>query len=109
MSTAHFEVTTAALRSAAASLGDRGETATQIGTKAKAADVDAKAWGALGLGLGLYAGYTAMRDSADHCIAEVSSFLADATSALQDTARDYDQADQAGGQLFSAIHDGLDE
>ncbi len=109
MSQSQFEVTTAALRSAAASLGDRGDTATQIGVKAKGADVDTKAWGALGFGLGLYTGYTAVRDCADRSIAEVSSFLADAKSALAATARDYDEADQAGGQLFSAIHDGLAE
>ncbi len=108
MSQSQFEVTTAALRSAAARLGGRGDTAEQIGTKAKGADVDTKAWGALGLGLGLYAGYTSARDSADRSIAQVSSFLADARSALQATARDYDEADQAGGQLFSAVHDGLD-
>ena len=102
-----FEVTTATLRSVAASLGDRSEAAAQIGDKAKAADVEPKSWGALGLGLGLYANYTSARNSADRSIAEVRSFLADAKTALESTARDYDEADQAGGQLFSSIHEAM--
>ena len=102
-----FEVTTATLRSVAGSLGDRSDTVAKIGERAKDADVDTKAWGALGLGLGLYAGYTSARNSADHSIAEVGSFLSDAKAALESTARDYDEADRAGGQLFTSIHDGM--
>lgn len=102
-----FEVTTATLRSVAGSLGDRSDTAAQIGDKAKEADVDTKSWGALGLGLGLYANYTSARTSADRSIAEVTAFLTDAKSALESTARDYDEADHAGGQMFTAIHDGI--
>lgn len=102
-----FEVTTATLRSVAGTLGDRSETAAQIGDKTKEADVDTKSWGALGLSLGLYANYTSARNSADHSIAEVKAFLADAKTALESTARDYDDADRAGGQMFSAIHDGM--
>jgi uncharacterized protein YukE len=102
-----FEVTTSTLRSVAAQLGDRSDTATQIGGKAKEADVDTKSWGALGLGLGLYAGYTSARTSADHSIAEVQAFLSDAKNALESTARDYDEADRAGEQLFTTIHDGM--
>ena len=64
MTANQFEVTTATLRSVAGTLGDRSDTATQIGGKAKDADVDTKSWGALGLGLGLYAGYTSARGSA---------------------------------------------
>ena len=103
----HFEVTTAALRSVAGSLGDRSDTAAQIGDKTKEADVDTKAWGALGLGLGLYANYTSARNGADGSIAEVKAFLTDARTALESTARDYDEADRAGGQMFTAIHDGM--
>lgn len=102
-----FEVTTATLRSVAASLGDHSDTAAQIGDKAKAADVDPKSWGALGLGLGLYANYTSARSSADRSIAEVQSFLADAKIALESTARDYDEADRAGGRLFTTIHEAM--
>lgn len=102
-----FEVTTATLRSVAASLGDRSDTAAQIGDKTKAADVEPKSWGALGLGLGLYSDYTSARTSADRSIAEVTAFLADARTALESTARDYDEADRAGGQLFTTIHEGM--
>jgi DNA-binding protein YbaB/uncharacterized protein YukE len=107
MSGNDFEVTTATLRSVAGSFGDRADTAGQIGDRAKDADVDTKAWGALGLGLGLYAGYTSARDSADRSIAEVTTFLTDAKAALESTARDYDEADRSGGQMFAAIHDGM--
>jgi len=105
----HFEVTTATLRSVAGTLGDRADTAAQIGDKATAADVDTKSWGVLGLGLGLYANYTSARNSADRSIAEVTAFLTDAKTALESTARDYDDADQAGGRLFDTIHHGMAE
>jgi uncharacterized protein YukE len=104
-----FEVTTATLRSVAGSLGDRADTAAQIGDQAEAADVDTKSWGALGLGLGLYANYTSARTGADRSIAEVRAFLTDAKTALESTARDYDDADQAGGHLFTTIHNGIEQ
>ena len=102
-----FEVTTQSLRATAGSFGDRADTAAQIADKAEAADVDAKSWGALGLSLGLYAGYTSARGSADRSIGEVRTFLTDAGAALQNTARDYDEADRAGGTLFADIETGL--
>jgi uncharacterized protein YukE len=102
-----FTVTTATLREVATQLGERAEEADQIAGKAKQADVDTKSWGLLGLGLGLYANYTSARDTANASIAKISSFLTDAQSALQNTARDYDQADQAGGALFESIHQEL--
>lgn len=105
MTADHFQVHTPTLRSVAARLGDRADTAGAISDKAKEADVDEKSWGALGLGLGLYSGYTSARTSADRSIGEISSFLTDARSALEASARDYDEADQAGGQLFGTIHD----
>jgi hypothetical protein len=95
------------LRSVAAGLGDRAADAHQIADKAKDADVDTKSWGLLGLGLGLYAGYTSARDTANRSIAEVGSFLTDAQSALQNTARDYDDADRSGSTLFDGIADGM--
>lgn len=101
----YFEVTPSILRSVAGNVGEQAATADRINARAQAADVDTKSWGALGLGLGLYAGYTSMRSSADRSIAEVRSFLQHATSALQSTARDYEEADHAGAQLFSAIRD----
>ena len=107
MTADEFEVTTAALRAVAGRLGDRSDTAARIGDKARAADVDTASWGALGLGLGLYTDYTSARTSADHSIAEVTAFLTDARTALESTARDYDDADRAGGQLFTTIHNGL--
>ncbi|HEY2271292.1 MAG TPA: hypothetical protein VGH30_00850, partial [Jatrophihabitantaceae bacterium] len=75
--------------------------------KAKDADVATKSWGLLGLGLGLYSGYTSARDTADRSIAEVGTFLADAQTALQNTARDYDEADRSGGKLFNGISEGM--
>jgi uncharacterized protein YukE len=107
MSSDQFEVTTASLRAAAGNLGDRAETAGGIADCARAADVGAKSWGGLGLGLGLYAGYTAVRDSADHGIGAVQTFLTDAKTALESSARDYDEADHAGGRMFSDIGNGL--
>lgn len=108
MSGDQFEVTTAALRSIAGRLGGHADTAGQIAATAAEADVDTKSWGALGLGLGLYAGYTSARSSADRSIAEVRSFLTDAQTAVESSARDYDQADEAGGTMFSSIHSGMD-
>lgn len=102
-----FQVTTATLRSVAGTFADRADEAGQIADKAKQADVDTKSWGLLGLGLGLYAGYTSARNAADHSIGEVKSFLTDAKAALESTARDYDEADQAGGQLFGDIDRGM--
>ena len=102
-----FEVTTESLRATADTLGDRAATAAQIADKATAADVGARSWGALGLSLGLYAGYTSARESADRSIGEVKTFLADAGAALQNTARDYDEADRAGGAIFADIGSGL--
>jgi uncharacterized protein YukE len=107
MSGDQFEVTTASLRSAAGTLGDRAEEARQLAEKANDANVDTKSWGLLGLGLGLYSGYTSARDTANHSIGEVTSFLSDAQTALQSTARDYDDADHAGGKLFGTISDGM--
>jgi hypothetical protein len=103
-----FEVTTATLRSVAGTLGDRAEDSRQLADKAKEADVDTKSWGLLGLGLGLYDNYTSVRDTADQSIGQVTSFLTDAQTALQSTARDYDDADQCGGQLFGDIGQGMD-
>jgi hypothetical protein len=99
-----FQVTTATLRSVAGQLGDAGDEAGRIADRAKDADVETKSWGLLGLGLGLYAGYTSARDTANGSIGKVKTFLADAERALQNTARDYDDADKAGGQLFGTIH-----
>ena len=107
MATDRFEVTTESLRATAGTLGDRADTAAQIADKAKAADVDTKSWGALGLSLGLYAGYTSARDNADRSIGEVKTFLTDAKTALENTARDYDEADRAGDVLFADIESGL--
>jgi hypothetical protein len=103
MTSSHFQVTTATLRTVAGTLGDRAEDARQLAEKAKDADVDTKSWGLLGLGLGLYGNYTSARDSADRSIGEVTAFLTHAQAALQSTARDYDAADQAGEQLFGDI------
>jgi hypothetical protein len=108
MSTDKFEVTTATLRSVAGTLGDRAEDSSQLADKAKEADVDTKSWGLLGLSLGLYAGYTTARDTADHSIGEVTAFLTDARTALQSTARDYDAADRSGGELFGDIAQAMD-
>jgi hypothetical protein len=107
MTSNQFEVTTASLRTAAGSLAGHAESAGQIAEHARTADVDTKAWGALGLGLGLYAGYTSARTSADRSIGEVQAFLTDAKTALQSSARDYDEADQAGGKIFDDIHKGM--
>jgi uncharacterized protein YukE len=107
MSGNQFGVTTATLRSVAGTLGDRAEESRQLADKAKEADVATKSWGLLGLGLGLYSGYASARDTADRSIGEVTSFLTNAQTALQSTARDYDEADQAGGQLFGTISDGM--
>ena len=107
MATDEFEVTTESLRATAGTFGDRADTADRIAGKAEAADVDTKSWGALGLSLGLYSGYTAARDSADRSIGEVKAFLTDTKSALENTARDYDEADRAGGTIFSDIESGL--
>jgi uncharacterized protein YukE len=103
MTSNQFEVTTATLRSVANTLGDRAEDSRQLADKAKDADVDTTSWGLLGLGLGLYSNYTSARDTADKSISEVTAFLTDAQAALQSTARDYDNADQCGGQLFGDI------
>jgi hypothetical protein len=103
MSGNQFEVTTATLRSVASALGDRAEQSRQIADKADEADVDTKSWGLLGLSMGLYAGYTSARNSANHSIGEVTAFLTDAQTALTSTARDYDEADQCGGKLFGDI------
>jgi uncharacterized protein YukE len=108
MSSNQFEVTTAALRTAAGSLGDHADTAGKIAEQARAADVDTASWGALGLGLGLYAGYSAARAGADRSIGEVQSFLTDAKAAVESSARDYDEADGAAGQMFGSIHSGLE-
>lgn len=108
MTSNRFEVTTATLRSVAGSLGGHADTAGRIAEKAADADVDTKSWGALGLGLGLYAGYTSARSSAERSIAEVKSFLTDAHTAVESSARDYDEADAAGGRMFSSIHSGMD-
>jgi hypothetical protein len=107
MSADQFEVTTASLRSVAAGLGERAADADQIADKAKDANVATKSWGLLGLGLGLYSGYTSARDTANRSIAEVSNFLTDAQTALQNTARDYDEADRSGGSLFDGISAGM--
>jgi hypothetical protein len=107
MSADQFQVTTATLRSVAGDLGRHAEVAQQIADKAKDADVATKSWGLLGLGLGLYSGYTSARDTADRSIAEVGTFLADAQTALQNTARDYDEADRSGGKLFNGISEGM--
>jgi hypothetical protein len=108
MTSSQFQVTTAALRSVAGTFGDRAEDSRQLADKAKDADVDTKSWGLLGLSLGLYAGYTSARDTADHSIGEVTAFLTDAQAALQSSARDYDAADQCGGELFGDIAQGMD-
>lgn len=98
-----FHVHTDTLRSVAGMLGDRGQEASRLAQQANDADVDTKSWGLLGLGLGLYAGYTSARDTANHSIGEVTAFLQHARTALQSTARDYDEADAAGGKLFAGI------
>jgi hypothetical protein len=103
-----FEVTTATLRSVAGTLGDRAEDSRKIAEQANDADVDTKSWGLLGLSLGLYTGYTSARDTANKSIDEVTTFLTDAQTALQGTARDYDAADQCGGRLFGDIAQGMD-
>jgi uncharacterized protein YukE len=103
MTSSQFTVSTATLRAVAGSLGDRAGQAGQIADQAKQADVGTTSWGLLGLSLGLYAGYTSARTTADHSITEVQSFLTDARTALQSTARDYDEADQAGGELFGGV------
>jgi Excreted virulence factor EspC, type VII ESX diderm len=108
MTSSQFQVTTATLRTVAGTLGDRAEDSRQLAEKAKDADVDTKSWGLLGLGLGLYSNYTSARDTADKSITEVTAFLTDAQAALQSTARDYDAADQAGGQLFGDIGSAMD-
>jgi hypothetical protein len=102
-----FEVATGSVRATAEVLGDRADAARRIAGKAAAADVDTKSWGLLGLSLGLYAGYSAARDSADGSIGAVGSFLTDAKSALEATARDYDAADRAGRALFADIESDL--
>lgn len=107
MTSSSFEVSTATLRTVAGRLGDHADTAGRIGDRARDADVDAKSWGGLGLGLGLYAGYTSARTSAQHSVGEVRSFLTDAKTALESSARDYDEADRAAAQLFSDIADGM--
>lgn len=107
MSGNQFGVTTATLRSVAGTLGERAEESRQLADKAQDADVDTKSWGLLGLGLGLYSGYTSARDSANRSIGEVTSFLTDAQTALQNTARDYDEADRSGGKLFNGISEGM--
>jgi len=107
MSGDQFEVTTASLRSVASAFGDRAAESTEIANKAREADVDTKSWGLLGLGLGLYAGYTSARNTADRSIGEVTSFLTDAKTALENTARDYDEADRAAGQMFGDIDKAL--
>jgi uncharacterized protein YukE len=101
-----FTVTTANLRSVADALSSRAEQSRQLAGRAKDADVGTKSWGLLGLSLGLYAGYTSARDTADRSVREVTSFLTDAQTALQSTAQSYDAADQAGRQLFRTISDG---
>jgi hypothetical protein len=108
MTSSEFQVTTATLRTVASTLGDRAEDSQQLSDKAKEADVDAKSWGLLGLGLGLYGNYTSARDTADQSIGQVTAFLTDARAALQSTARDYDDADQCGGQLFGDIGQSMD-
>jgi hypothetical protein len=108
MTSSQFQVTTATLRTVAGTLGDRAEDSRQLAEKAKDADVDTTSWGLLGLGLGLYGNYTSARDTADKSLGEVTAFLTDAQSALQSTARDYDAADQAGGQLFGDIDQSMD-
>jgi hypothetical protein len=107
MSGDQFQVTTATLRTVAGGLGDRAGDAQQIADKANDADVDAKSWGLLGLGLGLYSGYTSTRDTANRSIGEVRGFLTGAQTALQNTARDYDDADRSGGRLFDGIAEGM--
>lgn len=107
MSSDQFEVTTASLRAVAGTLGDRADTAGGIADHARGSDVGAKSWGALGLSIGLYSGYTSLRDSADQGIGAVQAFLSDAKAALESSARDYDEADQAGGQLFTDVGSGL--
>lgn len=108
MTSNHFEVTTASLRSVAAALDGHADTAGTIADQARAADLDTKSWGALGLGLGLYAGYISARSSADRSIGEVKSFLADARTAVQSSARDYDEADAAAARMFAAIESAID-
>jgi hypothetical protein len=107
MTSGSFEVTTSTLRTVAGTLGDHADTAGQIGDKARDADVETQSWGGLGLGLGLYEGYTSARTSAQHSLAEVRSFLTDAKTAVESSARDYDEADRAGGQLFGDISDAM--
>lgn len=102
-----FEVATATLRAVAGQFGDRADEAGKIADKAGEADVDTKSWGLLGLSLGMYAGYTSARSTADESIGKVRTFLTDAQSALSATADDYDAADHNGGQLFDTIQKGL--
>jgi hypothetical protein len=103
----HFQVTTATLRAVAGQFGGEADQAGQIADRAKEADVATESWGLLGLSLGLYAGYSSARTAADTSIGKVKTFLLDAQTALQSTARDYDETDRAGGQLFEALHKGL--
>ncbi len=70
---------------------------------ARSADVDTVSWGALGLALGLYDGYSSARSSAHRSIGEVRSFLTAARAAVEASARDYDAADQAATELFTTI------
>lgn len=103
MSADQFVVVTAALRAVANRFGDRADDAAAVADRARSAEVGARSWGLLGLSLGLYAGYTSARSTAEHSITQVQAFLTDAKGALQSTARDYDQADEACGQVFDTI------
>lgn len=103
-----FEVTTAALRSAAAGLGDHADAADRIAASARSAEVETLSWGALGLSLGLYAGYTAARTGAERSIGEVRSFLSAARAAVEASARDYDAADAMAARLFVGIESTLE-
>jgi len=102
-----FEVNTATLRGVANQLGGKADEADTIAQKAKSADVATHSWGLLGLSLGLYANYTSARNTADRSIGEVKAFLGKAETAVNDTARDYDDADAAAAKLFAAIERNL--
>src|SRR5579875_2773334 len=103
MSGDQFQVTTATLRTVAGDLGRRADDAQQIADKAKDAEVATHSWGLLGLSLGLYAGYTSARNTAEHSIGEVTNFLQHAQKALGDTADAYDEIDAAGKKLFGTL------
>lgn len=103
MSGDQFLVTTATLRTVAGDLGRRAEDARQIADRAKDAEVATHSWGLLGLSIGLFAGYTSARNTAERSIGEVTEFLRHAQKALGDTADAYDSIDAAGKKLFGTL------